>query len=95
MARKYTKEFKQEALVLCGQEGMTVVQVARDLGLPEGVLYRWRQEAKRDGADAFRGKGVRTAEEARLAALEQQVRILQMERDILKKAVGIFAEGRR
>lgn len=95
MAEKYTKEFKQEALRLCEQEGMSVVQVARDLGIPEGVLYRWRQEARRDGADAFRGEGQRTPEQARLAALERQVKVLEMERDILKKALGIFAEGRR
>lgn len=95
MARKYTKEFKHEALVLCEQEGTTVVQVARDLGIPEGVLYRWRQVAARDGGDAFRGKGVKTADAARLAALERQVKVLEMERDILKKALGIFAEGRR
>lgn len=93
MAGKYTKEFKQEALRLCEQEGMSVAQVARDLGVREGALYRWRQEA--DGADAFRGKGQRTPEQARLAALERQVKVLEMERDILKKALGIFAEGRR
>ena len=95
MSGKYTKEFKQEALRLCEQEGMTVAQVARDLGIPEGVLYRWRQEARRDGEEAFRGKGQRTTEQARLAALERQVKVLEMERDILKKALGIFAEGRR
>jgi len=95
MAVTYTKEFKQEALGLCEAEGMSVVRVARDLGIPEGVLYRWRQEARRDGADAFRGKGQRTAEQARLTTLERQVKVLEMERDILKKALGIFAEGRR
>jgi transposase len=95
MSRKYSKEFKQEALALCEHEGMTVAAVARDLGMPDGVLYRWRQEARRDGAEAFRGKGTRTAEQARLAALERQVKVLEMERDILKKALGIFAEGRR
>jgi len=95
MARQYTKEFKQEALELCEQDNMTVVQVARDLGVPEGVLYRWRQVARRDGADAFRGKGNRTPEQARLAELERKVKVLEMERDILKKALGIFAKGRR
>lgn len=95
MVRQYTKEFKQEALALCEQDDMTVVQVARDLDIPEGVLYRWRKEARRDGEDAFRGKGRRTPEQARLAELERQVKVLEMERDILKKALGIFAKGRR
>ena len=95
MAAKYTKEFKKEALSLCDQDGMTVVQVARDLGIPEGVLYRWRQESRRDGADAFRGKGQRAPEQARLVTLERQVKVLEMERDILKKALGIFAGGQR
>jgi transposase len=95
MAAKYTREFKEEALGLCDQEGMSVVKVAHDLGIPEGVLYRWRHEARRDGADAFRGKGRRTPEQARVVWLERQVKVLEMERDILKKALGIFAEGRR
>ena len=95
MPRQYTREFKQEAVALCEQDEMTVVQVARDLGIPEGVLYRWRHEARGAGADAFRGKGRRTPEQARLAELERQVKVLEMERDILKKALGIFAEGRR
>lgn len=95
MSRKYTREFKQEALRLAEQEGMTVARVARDLGIREGLLYRWRQDAKRDGEEAFRGKGQRTTEQARVAALERQVKVLEMERDILKKALGIFAEGRR
>ncbi len=95
MARQYAKEFKQEAVGLCEQDDMTVVKVARDLGVPEGVLYRWRQEARRNGADAFRGKGQRTPEKARVAELERQVKVLEMERDILKKALGIFAKGRR
>jgi transposase-like protein len=95
MGKSYSKQFKQEALALCEVEGMTVAAVARDLGISDGVLYRWRQEAVRDGTDAFRGKGKRTAEQARLAALERQVKVLEMERDILKKALGIFAEGRR
>lgn len=95
MPVKYTREFKQEALRLAEQEGMTAARAARDLGLRVGLLYRWRQEAKRDGDEAFRGKGQRTSEQARLATLERQVKVLEMERDILKKALGIFAEGRR
>ena len=95
MSGKYTKEFKQEALKLCEQSGMPVARVARDLGIAVGVLYRWRQEVQADGEEAFRGKGQRAAEPARIVALERQVKVLEMERDILKKALGIFAEGRR
>ena len=95
MAGKYTKEFKQEALRLCEQPEMTVSRVSRDLGIPVGVVHRWRQEQREEGEEAFRGKGQRATEPARFAALERQVKVLEMERDILKKALGIFAEGRR
>jgi len=95
MTGKYTKEFKQEALKLCEQPGMTVARAARDLGIPVGVLYRWRQELREDGEEAFRGKGQRATEPARMATMERQIKVLEMDRDILKKALGIFAEGRR
>jgi len=55
MFGKYTKEFKQEALKLCERPGTTVARVARDLGIPVGLLYRWQQEIREDGEGAVRG----------------------------------------
>ena len=60
--RKYTKEFKLEAVALCRQPGMTVAKVASDLGVSANALYRWKKEFAESGDDAFRGQGNRTAQ---------------------------------
>ena len=93
--RKYTKEFKQQAVVLSQRPGMSVRQAAQDLGINESMLYDWAKKADAEGSDAFRGHGIRTEQAARIAALEQENRILREERDILKKATAFFAKERR
>ena len=50
-------EFKQEAVALSRQPGVTVKRAAADLDVPENTLHRWRRELAQDGADAFRGNG--------------------------------------
>jgi transposase-like protein len=52
--RKYTKDFKLEAVQLCRQPGMSVAKVASDLGVPANSLYRWKKELAESGGDAFR-----------------------------------------
>lgn len=93
--RKYTKEFKAQAVALSRRPGMNVRQAAQDLGINETMLYDWAKKADTEGSDAFRGHGIRTEQAARIAALEQEVRILREERDILKKATAFFAKERR
>jgi len=90
--RRFTKEFKQEAVRLSEQPNKGVQQVAADLGLPVKFLYRWRYAVAREGADAFRGHGHRLASEAELVELRRKVAELTMERDILKKAAAWFAK---
>ena len=53
--RRYTKQFKEEALRFASQEGLSLTQVAQDLGLNESMLRRWRKEASKEGSKAFRG----------------------------------------
>jgi len=89
--RKFTKEFKDEALRLSEQPDRTVAQVAADLGVPLKTLYRWRSEKADHGAQAFPGKGRLTESEAELARMKRENEILRMERDILKKATAFFA----
>lgn len=90
--RRYTKEFKSEAVRLSLQPGMTVPRAAADLGVPVNALYRWKKELTANGADAFRGNGHRTAAEEELHRLRREVSELKMERDILKKAAAWFAK---
>ena len=95
MTKHYPKEFKQEAVRLSNLDGRACVEVADELGLNVGTLYRWRREAQQDGDDAFPGKGKQTPEKARITALERDVRRLKQEREILKKAMSIFADKER
>jgi transposase len=93
--RKYTKEFKLEAVALCRQPGMSVTKVASELGVPANSLYRWKKELAESGDDAFRGQGVRTAQEAELHRLRRENAELKMYVDILKKATAFFARNER
>jgi transposase len=90
--RKFTKQFKLDAVRLSDREDMTIRQAAADLGVPLKMLYRWRHECRTFGNDAFRGNGHRTTEQDELARLRRENETLRMERDILKKAAAWFAK---
>lgn len=90
--RQYPKEFKLEALRLCSQPDMSVSQVAKDLGISRSMLHLWMKQAKESPTEAFRGHGTRTEMERELDALRRRVRVLEEERDILKKAATWFAK---
>jgi len=88
--RQFTDEFKAGAVRLVLDEGKTVAQAARDLGLTASSLRVWVERAR---ADRTGGKsGLTTEERAEMAALRKEVRTLRMERDILKKAAAFFAK---
>ena len=91
MRRKFTNEFKFEAVKLVTERGVAVAQAARDLDLAEGVLRRWVREAAKAPASAFPVNGQQRAELAEIAALKKEVAKLKAERDILKKAAAFFA----
>ena len=88
--KRYTKQFKEEALRLVSQEGISLAQVAQDLGLDASMLRRWRKEANRAGSKAFRGQGVARDEE--LARLKRELGRVKRERDFLKDAAAYFAK---
>jgi len=91
--RNFTDDFKAGAVRLVLDEGQTVAAAARDLGLTESSLRNWVEQAR---ADRTRGKtGLTTAEREELARLRKENRILQEEREILKKAAAFFAKERR
>jgi transposase len=94
--RIYTREFKLEAVRLSESSEKTVAQIARDLGVPERVLYRWRHELREqqnDAEQAFPGKGHQSELEEENRRLRRELDLLKQEREILKKAVGIFSRG--
>ena len=91
--RSFTDEFKAGAVRLVLDEGKTVGAAARDLDLTESSLRNWVEHAR---ADRTKGKtGLTTAEREELARLRKENRILQEERDILKKAAAFFAKQSR
>lgn len=81
----YTREYKQEAVRLTTEGGISVAQAARDLGINENTLHNWRRQYRQWGASAGAGKEeLSLAEENR--RLRREMAILREERDFLKKA---------
>lgn len=89
--RKYTPEFKREAVELAKSHGGPVAEVARDLGIRPNLLYRWIKEYEQDGWHAFPGLGKRKEPDAEQERLRRELRRVKLERDILKKALAIFS----
>ena len=90
--KKYTREFKQDAVRLVTEQGYNPSEAARNLGIDPGMLGRWVKEFQLDESEAFRGNGKLTAEGEELRRLREENRRLKMERDILKKATAFFAK---
>ena len=91
--RQFTEEFRTGAVRLVLDEGKTVGAVARELDLTPSSLAKWVSQAR---ADRSQGKtGLTTAEREELARLRKENRILQEEREILKKATAFFAKQSR
>ena len=73
------------------EQKLSVAEVARRLGVAENLLHTWRKAALKDGAGAFPGAGRPTPAEDELRRLRADVKRLEAERDILKKATAFFA----
>ena len=86
--RRFDREFRMSAVRMITQEGHTGAEVARSLGIHPNQLYNWKKKFSQSGEKAFPGKGHLTE----ISALRKQLREVEMERDILKKAVGIFSK---
>jgi|TARA_R100000501_G_C2586557_1_gene87943 transposase len=89
--RKFSREFKVEAVHLVTQRGVSVAQAARDLDLHVTVLSRWVKEFGDSPVGAFPGKGQMKLEDEEVRRLRREVAKLKAERDILKKAAAYFA----
>jgi transposase len=93
--RKYTREFKLEAVKLVRERGVTMAQAARDLDVHVNLLRNWVRAAQADPAQAFPGHGQQKPEDAEITRLRREVARLKIERDILKKAAAYFAQESR
>ena len=87
--KRFDRDFKISAVKMVTEGGHKAAEVARSLGIHPNQLYNWKQKFSNQGDKAFPGKGHLTE----LAALRRQLREVEMERDILKKAVGIFSKS--
>lgn len=91
--KQFTKEFKEGAARLVTEQGRTIADAAKSLGISPWTLSRWIRAAKTEGSEAFRGQGQRTTEQQQIYELQQQVKQLEEERAILKKAAAYFARS--
>ena len=86
--RKYTKDFKRDAVTLVTDQGYKISEAARSLGIGDNLLRRWKQEFE----DEVSGKALNTDEREELKQLRKENRTLRMEKEILKKASQYFAK---
>lgn len=92
--RQYTDEFKAEAVRLVRDSAQPVAQVARDLGIADHLLYRWRAEQQQAESQGHTRSSMR-AEQEELARLRRENATLKQERDFLKRAAAFFAKESR
>lgn len=92
--RQYTEEFKAEAVWLVRDSARPVAQVARELGIADHLLYRWRAEQQQAESQGHTRQSVR-AEQGELVRLRRENAILKQERDFLKRAAAFFAKESR
>lgn len=85
--RKFSAEFKQDAVELVLSGGKSVAEAARDLGLYDSTLGNWVKQAR---IDRGQQEGISTEERTRLRELEQENAKLRMERDLLKRATAFW-----
>jgi transposase len=89
--KHYSKQFKIDAVNLVTEQGYKTSEAARNLGIHQSSLRRWKDQLTKDGSKAFPGKGHMSPEKEELHRLRKENERLRMEREILKKAAAFFA----
>jgi transposase len=87
----YTKEFKEEAVKLITEAGLSIPEVGRRLSVGKSTIEYWVRQAKKGSLSDERNRRPVTTEEMEVNRLRREVAELRMERDILKKAAAYFA----
>jgi transposase len=88
--RKFSDEYKREAVRLATQPGVTKSQVAQELGINANLLGRWCRDFSANGASAFPGQGKPRDEE--MSSLKRELTRVKKERDFLREAATFFAK---
>lgn len=91
--RRFSAEYKREAVAMLDAPGVSVSQIAAELGIGATVLGRWRREVRRTPAQAFPGHGRPREEE--LSQLRRELARVTKERDVLREAATCFASASR
>src|SRR5688500_16779693 len=90
--RRYTEEFKREAVKLVTEQGYSLAEAARSLGIPTHLIRQWRRKFAQENTGT---ETMSESERDELKRLREENRRLRMERDILKKATAFFASENR
>jgi len=90
--RRYTEEFKREAVKLVTDQGYSLAEAARSLGIHTNLIRQWRRKFAQENTGT---EIMSESEQEELKRLREEVRRLRMERDILKKATAFFASESR
>src|SRR5262249_13226678 len=90
--RKFTDDFKANAVGLVVDQGMGADAVAKDLGIPRATFYRWLKQARIDRGEVAPSSALSPDERRSLVELEKENRELRMERELLKKWAAFFAK---
>ena len=89
--KKYSKEFKLDAVSLVLEQDYTRVEAAKSLGINANMLGRWIKEFEPEDSQSFRGNGNLSPEQEQIRDLKKRVKQLELEKEILKKATVFFA----
>lgn len=89
--RRFSKDFRAEAIALVKQQGLSLKKVTKDLGLPRGTVSRWVDQDAEDGG--HKPDMLTTGERQELALLGNKEQMLTMEREILEMATAFFAKA--
>lgn len=90
--KTYNAEFKTAAVKLITEQGYSLREAARNLGVSEKQLRKWKRSLEVQGEQAFPGRGNLPPAQEEIRRLQEENRRLRMERDILKKATAFFAK---
>jgi len=89
--KRYTREFKIEAIRLAEESDKPVMQTARELGIRQNQIYKWKKQLEAEGDVAFPGTGKKAESDPENARLRRELADAKEEIEILKKAAAYFA----
>ena len=91
--RRFSAEYKHEAVAMLDTPGVSLSQIAAELGIGANVLGRWRRELRQEPVQAFPGRGRSRDEE--VGQLRRELARVTKERDFLREAAACFARASR